>query len=68
MEIYHDLEHIRDRPAVVLAVGAFDGLHKGHIEILNTVRREAERRGVKSMIITFAPTPREVLSGKKRSH
>lgn len=65
MEIYHRLEHIRNRPAVVLAIGSFDGLHRGHIEIMETVRREAKQRGVKSMIITFAPTPREVLSGKK---
>ncbi|MDZ7797209.1 MAG: adenylyltransferase/cytidyltransferase family protein [Candidatus Marinimicrobia bacterium] len=66
MEIYHALEHIKSRPAVVLAIGSFDGLHRGHIEIMETVRREAKQRGVKSMIITFAPTPREVLSGKKK--
>jgi len=65
MEIYHDLKHITARPPVVLAVGSFDGLHRGHRKILETVRREAQRRGVKSMIITFAPTPREVLSGVK---
>ncbi|MEA3392407.1 MAG: bifunctional riboflavin kinase/FAD synthetase [Candidatus Marinimicrobia bacterium] len=65
MEIYSTLDQIGHRPAVVLAIGSFDGLHHGHRKILEKVRKEADRRGVKSMIITFAPTPREVLSGQK---
>ncbi|MBN2781565.1 MAG: riboflavin biosynthesis protein RibF [Candidatus Marinimicrobia bacterium] len=65
MEIYTSLEDIRDKPAVVLAIGSFDGMHLGHRAILGKVRDEAERRGVESMVITFAPTPREVLSGQK---
>ena len=65
MEIYSKLEQIGNRPAVVLAIGSFDGLHQGHRKILEKVREEADRRGVKSMIITFAPTPREVFSGQK---
>jgi len=65
MEIYSTLDQIGNRPAVVLAIGSFDGLHQGHRKILEKVREEADRRGVKSMIITFAPTPREVFSGQK---
>ena len=65
MEIYKSLDDIKDKPAVVLAVGSFDGLHQGHHAIIDAVRTEANRQGVKSMIITFAPTPREVLSGQK---
>lgn len=65
MEIYRTLDKIENRPSVVLAIGSFDGLHKGHRKILCKVREEAERRGVKSMVITFAPTPREVLSGQE---
>ena len=64
MEIYQRLEDIRDRPAVALAIGSFDGLHRGHRAIIATVREEAKERGVKSMIMTFSPTPREVLSGE----
>ncbi len=65
MEIYRTLDKVENRPAVVLAIGSFDGLHIGHRKILKKVLDEANRRGVKSMIITFAPTPREVLSGQK---
>ena len=65
MEITCRLDEIKERPSVVLAIGSFDGLHKGHRKIFEKVREEAERRAVKSMIITFAPTPREVLSREK---
>jgi riboflavin kinase / FMN adenylyltransferase len=65
MEIYRTLEEIEDRPAVVLAIGSFDGLHKGHQTIIETVRKESLQRGVKSMVLTFSPTPREVLSDEK---
>ncbi|MFA6618252.1 MAG: bifunctional riboflavin kinase/FAD synthetase [Candidatus Neomarinimicrobiota bacterium] len=65
MEIFNKLEDIKTRPSVVLAIGSFDGLHRGHRKILGIVRTKAEELGVKSMIITFAPTPREVLSGQK---
>jgi len=65
MDITCRLDEIKGKPSVVLAIGSFDGLHLGHRKIFETVRKEAERRGVKSMIITFAPTPREVLSGEK---
>lgn len=65
MDIFKKLEDIKKRPSVVLAIGSFDGLHKGHRKILEVVRRKAKELGAKSMIITFAPTPREVLCGLK---
>lgn len=64
MEIIQSLDEIKGKPSVVLAIGSFDGLHKGHREIFNRVREEAKLLAAKSMIITFAPTPREVLSGE----
>ncbi len=65
MDIIRKLEDLKDRPAVTLAIGSFDGLHIGHRKILETVRTEAKELGVKSMIMTFAPTPREVFSRQK---
>ena len=65
MDIIKKLEDLKGRPAVTLAIGSFDGLHLGHRKILEIVRKEAEVLNVKSMIMTFAPTPREVFSGQK---
>lgn len=45
----------------VLAIGNFDGMHRGHHELLRTTRREADRLGVPALMLTFEPHPRTVL-------
>jgi len=42
-----------------IAIGSFDGVHRGHAEILARVRREAAQRGIESAVLTFEPLPRE---------
>lgn len=59
MEIYHSILDIDDRPSVVLAVGAFDGVHKGHRKIIDTVQALASERGAKTMLMTFDPIPKQ---------
>jgi riboflavin kinase/FMN adenylyltransferase len=49
----------------VLALGNFDGLHRGHIKILDRVkRRSAERLGT-SVVMTFDPHPPRVVRPDK---
>ncbi len=47
----------------VLAIGNFDGVHRGHHAILNETVRLAKDLGVPSVIYTFQPHPRKVLFG-----
>ena len=58
---WHDL--VGDRPAirgpVALTVGTFDGVHRGHREIL---RRLAECAGLHRVVLTFRQHPRSVLT------
>ena len=42
----------------VLAVGAFDGLHRGHAALLAHVRERAAARGLLPIAISFEPLPR----------
>ena len=42
-----------------IAIGSFDGVHRGHAAILARVREEAVARGVESAILSFEPLPRE---------
>ncbi|HVY19922.1 MAG TPA: bifunctional riboflavin kinase/FAD synthetase [Bauldia sp.] len=44
----------------VVAIGNFDGLHGGHRALLEQARREARRRGVPALALTFEPHPRTV--------
>src|SRR5690349_14402101 len=41
----------------VLCVGNFDGVHRGHAQMLSTGHAEAKRRGIPFTIMTFDPHP-----------
>ena len=42
----------------VVAVGNFDGVHRGHAALLEVTRNEALRLGTPSVVFTFEPHPR----------
>lgn len=43
------------------SIGNFDGIHIGHQKVLETLKKEAKKRGLKTAVITFYPHPRKVL-------
>ena len=49
----------------VLALGNFDGLHRGHLKIIERVRRGAGEHGGTPMAMTFDPHPPRVLRPDK---
>src|ERR1700754_2983373 len=49
----------------VLALGNFDGLHRGHLKIIERVRRGAAERGGTPMAMTFDPHPPRVVRPDK---
>jgi riboflavin kinase / FMN adenylyltransferase len=62
--------HYPDDPVVkwhapVLALGNFDGLHRGHMKIIDRVRRRAGERGGTPAAMTFDPHPPRVLRPDK---
>jgi riboflavin kinase/FMN adenylyltransferase len=52
-----------DLGRLYLAVGVFDGLHRGHLHLLRELRRAAERVGARPAVITFDAHPDEVIRG-----
>jgi riboflavin kinase/FMN adenylyltransferase len=52
-------------PHPVLALGNFDGLHRGHIKIIERVRRAAFERGGTALVLTFDPHPPRVVRPDK---
>src|ERR1044071_8683281 len=42
----------------VVAIGNFDGVHRGHQAVLGRALDEARRRGVPALVLTFEPHPR----------
>lgn len=45
----------------VVTIGVFDGVHRGHARLITKAVSEAERLGVKSVLMTFDPHPSEVV-------
>jgi len=52
----------------VITIGAFDGFHQGHRQIVNKVCQLAQLNGSDSILITFDPHPRKVLDQNNRSN
>ncbi|MBS0010384.1 MAG: riboflavin biosynthesis protein RibF [Bacteroidales bacterium] len=62
METYFGHEGFRSyRPVVTM--GMFDGVHRGHRALLDSLVSKADSLGVESLVITLDPHPRIVLSG-----
>jgi len=67
MELIHypdDPTPVKSRHPV-LALGNFDGLHRGHLKIIDRVRRRAAAGGVASAILTFDPHPPRIVRPDK---
>jgi riboflavin kinase/FMN adenylyltransferase len=66
-----DIIHFPDdpRPAAwrqpVLALGNFDGVHRGHRKILERVHRGAVERGATPVVMTFDPHPPRIVRPDK---
>ncbi len=60
MQIWTDLSEVPKGPRRVVTIGNFDGVHRGHLRVVETCVRSAESRGVESVALTFDPHPRSI--------
>lgn len=67
MEVLHFPDDARPAWLVhpVLALGNFDGLHRGHLKIVERVRRGAAEHGGTPMAMTFDPHPSRIVRPDK---
>ncbi|UJW85186.1 bifunctional riboflavin kinase/FAD synthetase [Devosia sp. SL43] len=45
-----------------VAIGSFDGFHRGHQTVLGTLKARAAEAGVPAVVLTFEPHPRDVFA------
>ena len=66
MRTYHSLAELADPPPAgrVVAIGVFDGVHRGHQEILRKAVESARAAGASAAAVTFFPHPEAVLHGR----
>ncbi|CUX43954.1 bifunctional riboflavin kinase/FAD synthetase [Rhizobium oryzihabitans] len=64
MTVFHRNEKKEPLPEAlrggVIAIGNFDGVHRGHRAVLDRALELAEARGVPALVLTFEPHPRFV--------
>ncbi len=59
---YTNLSEVSESKGRAITVGNFDGIHHGHLAIIDGLCEEAEKRGLEPLIVTFVPHPREVIN------
>ncbi len=62
MQVYTDIDQLPPFRNAVITIGTFDGVHMGHRQIIEKLKEEAAKNNGETVIITFHPHPRKVVS------
>ena len=66
MQIHYGTEDLHIINPIV-TIGSFDGVHKGHVQVIEALKRVARRLKGETVIISFEPHPREVLYPQEKA-
>lgn len=61
MKIHTSFESVRNISNPVVTIGTFDGVHLGHLSIINRIKEIASQIEGETVLLTFYPHPRMVL-------
>ena len=62
MQVHRDIENLPFFRNAVVTIGTFDGVHMGHRQVIDKLKAEAKAINGETVIITFHPHPRKVVS------
>ncbi|MCL1074029.1 bifunctional riboflavin kinase/FAD synthetase [Shewanella dokdonensis] len=65
MELIRGIHNIQTRHrGCVLTIGNFDGVHRGHAEVITNLVKKARQLGLPATLMTFEPQPQELFAGQ----
>jgi riboflavin kinase/FMN adenylyltransferase len=64
MQVHRSINHLPEFKNAVVTIGTFDGVHTGHQEIIEHLKQEAKSINGETVLITFHPHPRKIVSSK----
>lgn len=62
MQVHRDIQNLPAFRNAVITIGTFDGVHTGHQQILNQLKTEASLVKGETVVVTFHPHPKMVVS------
>lgn len=62
MQVHTALNQLPAFKKAIITIGTFDGVHNGHKQVLHALKSTAQSVGGESVLITFDPHPRKVVS------
>ena len=62
MKVHQDTDNLPAFRNAVITIGTFDGVHTGHRQIIEKMKKEAALVNGETVIITFHPHPRKIVS------
>lgn len=66
MHVFDNVNDLKQDKNSVVTIGTFDGIHPGHLKIIEKMVSCSKEKGCRNVVITFYPHPRTVL-GKDNS-
>lgn len=62
MQVFDSIKDLKKNKNTILTLGTFDGIHPGHLKIIDKMVDRSREYGFRNVVITFHPHPRAVLS------
>ena len=68
MKIYNDLKIMNQHQNSVIAIGNFDGIHRGHRKVIDQAKKKARKNKIAIGVVTFEPLPVMFFNRKLKNH
>jgi len=64
MQVFRNVEELADwlDRGSAITIGNYDGIHRGHLELIHRLEAEAAKKQLRSILITFEPHPQAILA------